>query len=133
MADVTELRGFARLEAAVGGVAALKLCAFFGGQTLYVPLALDEDHLLVNVIGSEAAGYLVAELGGQDVSIPACEMKALRRAGKLRHQMRRGNTPSAAGAYLGITSRHARRLAATLLRLEGYSPKLLPPESEETA
>lgn len=125
MADTTELRGFARFEGIVGGGSALKLCALFGGSTLYVPNELPDGHVLVWLLGRRDADYLCQALSGQDVHVPGCEMKSLRLANKLRHQMQRGVAPSAAAAELGVSQRHARRLAAKLLHLEGYDPRLI--------
>lgn len=125
MADSTELKSFARLEGAVGGVSALRLCAFFGGQTLYIPLAIGTSHVIANLIGMRDAQYLATELGGQDVFVPACELAALRRAGKLRQMLRRpGLSPTTCADELGVTGRQARRLAAKLLQLEGYPAAL---------
>lgn len=121
MADSTELKAFARLEGAVGGVSALKLCAFFSNQTLYVPQKIAATHAIAMLIGMRDAQYLAAELGGSDVFVPACELTSLRRAGKLRRMLRqRGMTPTGCADELGVTGRQARRLAATLLQLEGH-------------
>lgn len=126
MADVTELKAFARLEGAVGGVSALKLCAFFGPATLYIPNEIGADHVIFRLIGERDAGYLAEELGGQDVFIPAAMLPALRRAGKLRRLLRYpGSTPSRCADELGVTHRHARRLANKLLALEGQPAGLI--------
>lgn len=57
--------------------------------------------------------------------LPACELAALRRAGKLRQMLRRpGLSPTTCADELGVTGRQARRLAAKLLQLEGYPAAL---------
>lgn len=126
MSDSTELKAFARLEGAVGGVSALKLCAFFANHTLYVPREIPADHVISKLIGARDASYLAAELGGQDVFVPACELRPLRRAGKLRRMLRHpGTTPTGCAQELGVTARQARRLAEKIMALEGYPVTLI--------
>ncbi len=131
MADITELRSFERLAGAAGPVAAMRMCAFFGPENLFIPAKINEQHVIALLIGAQAADWLASELGGTTVWIPALEMKTLRRAGKLRYWLSRGISASAAAPELGVTSRQARRLAAKLLSLEGYSENLITPESEK--
>lgn len=128
MSDDHEFKSYARLEAAVGGISALKICAFFGGGALHIPTRIDESHALVKLVGARDAGYLAAELGGSDCWIPKLELKTLRRAGELRRLLRGGqaSNATACASLLGVSPRAARRAAAALLELEGYSPALLP-------
>lgn len=125
MADCTELRTFERLAAAAGPVAALKLCAYYGGSgMLYTPHVIAADHPISLLIGAEAASWLAAELGGETVSVPSLEMQALRRAGRMRFHRRRGSSTAEAAADLGVSERQARNLAKKMLRLEGYPEAL---------
>lgn len=133
MSDASELKAFARLEGAVGGVSALKLCAVLGPQTLYVPTEIGPDHFIARLIGQRDAIFLADECGGQDVWIPALEMRAYRRLGELRRLMRRGTALPACADRLGVTQRHTRRLVHKILMLEGLdADRLIPPERKDS-
>jgi hypothetical protein len=125
MADSTELRSFERLAAAAGPVPAIRLCAFFGPTMLHIPTTIAADHPISLLIGAQAADWLAQELGGEKVSVPALEMRALRRAGRMRFHRKLGSSTAAAAADIGVSDRQARNLAKTLLRLEGYPEKLV--------
>ncbi len=53
---------------------ALKLSSSYGGQNIYVPKNLKEDHFLVQCLGFDAANILVDLRGGEKVDIPNCKI-----------------------------------------------------------
>ena len=53
---------------------ALKLSAAYGGQNIYVPKKLKEDHFLIKCLGQDAANILVDLRGGEKVDIPNCKI-----------------------------------------------------------
>lgn len=72
-----------RIADQVGLPAALTLAHHFGGVRLYVPRTLPPDHLLVRLLGYEAAGKLAEIYGGSEhFDVPRgalAELLALRR------------------------------------------------------
>ena len=59
------------VAAVIGFSATLRLSAWFGdGGNLYVPREVDEDHLLVKLIGMSAAKALCSEWPGEHMSLP---------------------------------------------------------------
>ena len=66
--------GMEELVGVVGEAAALRLLAAHGGERIYVPRVLTEDHRLIRVMGETAALALVAHMatgmGGTDVDLP---------------------------------------------------------------
>lgn len=85
MAFSTEFAQIERIADVVGVRAALMLAGFFGkhGQRLYVPLETDQKHIISRLIGIDAFKKLVSAYGGENLSIPACDLKPLRRAGQI--------------------------------------------------
>jgi hypothetical protein len=119
MSDRTELKAFQLLCDAVGPAAALCLCAFFAGRNVYVPACIPGIHVIVNLIGREAADRLAAEYGGESISVPSCELRHLRRAGQIYALRRYGLSHSAMASALGITAMRVSQIRAQLRR-EGY-------------
>jgi hypothetical protein len=119
MADQNEIKTFERLALAIGPSAALLICAFWAYRSLYVPTTLPAEHILRRLIGNEAAEYLVAQFGGECLSIPGCELRPVRRAGQLHALSPYGVSDRAAALAIGITPRRVEQLRAELQR-EGY-------------
>lgn len=59
------------LGAAIGFTNTLLICGVFGGKTLYVPEVVSTDHRLEKLIGHQAFVALVAEWGGETLTVPA--------------------------------------------------------------
>lgn len=119
MAISTELKEFEELARHVGPSAALKLAAFFGGRTLYVPHKVPDHHILVRLLGREAANYLADGFGGTTISAPACELKALRRAGKVFLATRHNLPAHTIARLIGIGPRQLANIKQQL-GLEGF-------------
>jgi hypothetical protein len=85
MAFSTQFTQIERISEVVGVRAALMLAGFFGkqGQRIYIPVVADPKHIISKLIGREAFRDLVDAYGGQNLTIPECDLKALRRAGQI--------------------------------------------------
>jgi hypothetical protein len=123
MADQAELKTFQLLSEVIGPAAALCLCAFFASRNVYVPASIPDGHVIVNLIGREAADRLAAEYGGESLSVPACELRYLRRAGQIYALRRYGLPHSAVAAAIGVTPMRVSQIRAQLSR-EGYDSLL---------
>lgn len=100
-----------RLGDCVGTVAALKLCARWGGRTLYVPgEPMANDHPIVALIGPRLAADLQQEFGSETLSIPTAEFRNLRRYGLAEQMAKKGIPHSVIGLALGIGPDRVRQL-----------------------
>lgn len=103
---------FGRLTDAVGGEAALRLCAFAGtvsGRRLYVP-AGNAPHVLRKVMGLAGFTKLVATFGGQTIVIPGVQLESLRTAGRAHALLRQGLSRTAIAHALGVTVQRVHQL-----------------------
>lgn len=105
-----ELFAFGALADDIGAVPAMKLCAFYGGFTVYIPVKFSPDHFLCRLLGEEAFRLLIACHGGEVLNPPAAEMLPLRRAGMV-YRLSRYQVPMGvvAGA-LGLTRNRIHQL-----------------------
>lgn len=104
---------FGRLADAVGGEAALRLCAFAGtasGRRAYVPADGNAPHVLRKVMGAAGFAKLVTAFGGQTVVVPGIELGALRTAGRAHALLRQGLSRTAIAHALGVTVQRVHQL-----------------------
>jgi len=119
--DLRFQKHFEALAEATSPTAALNLCAFFEGATLYVPANIGDDHLIAKVVGRAAADALAYEFGGETIHIPNASSKHLRLAGKVWNLMEKGCQPKMIARVLGISDSRARQIKRALLA--ATSPK----------
>lgn len=89
-----------------GWEAALKLVDAFGGRSVRIPAAADDDHWLTMAVGKEAAAKLCARYTGSMVFIPKNDVEARRfRDRQIVEDRRSGMTVSAIAAKYKLTMR----------------------------
>lgn len=80
------------LGAIVGFSNTILICGVWGGKTLYVPNTATAGHRLAGLLGDSAFSRLVAEFGGETLTIPALadfgRWQRIRRTATLRVQGR---------------------------------------------
>ena len=92
------------LGAVVGFSNTVLICGIWGGKTLYVPEKAAADHRLATLLGDTAFRALVAEFGGETLTIPALadfgRWQRIRKAATLRLQ---GRSLHCIAAMTGVT------------------------------
>jgi hypothetical protein len=80
------------LGAVIGFSNTILVCGVWGGKTLYVPNAATAGHRLAGLLGESAFSRLVAEFGGETLTIPALadfgRWQRIRKTATLRMQGR---------------------------------------------
>lgn len=99
------------IAAAIGLKATLKLCAHFGGKTLYVPTRIETDHPIALLIGHEKAQKLAEAIGGEEVTLPVVDMGTERRAARVIRFLIHGLKPREIAALENISERTVTRIA----------------------
>ncbi|SDX89194.1 Mor transcription activator family protein [Nitrosomonas halophila] len=120
MHDIDEslLPGILReIAGLIGLPATLKLCDYYGGVRLYVPKHIPAEHILIDLVGREAACILSEHYGGQEhFDIPKAHL--LRTA--LRNSKIMAEYPALSRSQLarkyGLTERHIGEILATARR-----------------
>lgn len=108
------------LGAVIGFANTLLICGVFGGKQLYVPGVATADHRLETMLGRTAFTALVAEWGGETITIPSLadfgRYQRIRRGAELLCQ---GRSLHSVAAINGITYNQAKndRRTAELLGL----------------
>ena len=109
--------GMEELVGVVGEAAALRLVSAHGGERVYVPKALTEDHWLIKTMGETAALALVDHLGigagGTQVDLPRgpTGARAQERA-RLASAIAEGQSANEISRTLGINRRTVFRAKA---------------------
>lgn len=122
MAIQSELKTFDRLAAEIGGGPALLLCAFYGGMAhgAYVPTQPADGHVIENLIGREAFGWLVQAFGGETLCLPKLDgLRHIRAAGMVAALSRHGVPKHLQAAACDLTPRRIDQIRDQL-RLEGF-------------
>ncbi len=112
--DLRFQKQFEALAEATSPTAALNLCAFFEGRSLYIPASIGDEHLIAAVVGKEAAQALAYEFGGQTIAIPDATAKHLRLAGKVWYLLEKGCPSVAIARVLNISPRRAGQIKRAL-------------------
>ncbi|WP_294948258.1 helix-turn-helix domain-containing protein [Sulfurivirga sp.] len=99
------------IAAAIGLKATLKLCAHFGGKTLYVPTRIEANHPIALLIGPEKAARLAGAIGGEEVTLPVVDMGTERRAARVIRFLVHGLRPREIAALENISERTVTRIA----------------------
>lgn len=106
----------------IGFIATIRLCAVYGGRSLYVPSVAEPDHFLATLLGAEAFGALVKEFRSISFTVP--QVEEFERWSKVRQVsqfLSRGATPSEISRALTLTPRYVR-----ILRKDAEKIGLLP-------
>jgi hypothetical protein len=101
----------------VGQGPALKLAAGKGGQRVYIPQTLDENHWLAKLIGIEAACILARHYSGELIVIPQGPSGTLAQVQRIMRRRRsdglaRGMSANEVAAFSGYSVRHIYRSRA---------------------
>lgn len=112
------LKTFDDLANSVGAVPALILTSFFAGTCLYIPDSPTPNHLISQVIGSEAFGYLCRSHGSQSLNIPSLELLSIRRAGRLHQLLKIGASDGLCSQLLGVSKKQIVNLKNDLKKLD---------------
>ncbi len=99
------------IAAAIGLKATLKLCAHFGGKTLYVPTRIEANHPIALLIGHDRAQKLCQAIGGEEVTLPTVDISYERRAARVIRFILYGLKPREIAAMEGISERTVTRIA----------------------
>lgn len=105
---------FEKLAEATSPSAALRLCAFFGHASIYVPLHIPENHVLRFVIGDAAADALAFEFGAQTLDVPSAELTDVRRAGLIFSLARKGLSVHHIARVLGISMSRVKQVIRSM-------------------
>ena len=90
---------------------ALVLAARKAGRTFHIPESAQNDKFLHLIIGPEAAGSLIFQLGGMDIELPALKDLDLHRRNERVCQLAAsGVPPHDIGEVVGISTRQVRRI-----------------------
>lgn len=133
MAIASELKAFTHLASEIGGGPALLLCAFYGGMghSCYVPAQPVDGHVIQNLIGREAFGWLCQAFGGETINLPRLNgLRSVQSAGMVAALSRHGVSKSLIAAACDLTPRRIQQIHHEL-RLQGFGALLdAPIESE---
>lgn len=99
------------IAAAIGLKPTLKLCAHFGGKTLYVPTIIAFDHPIALLIGHDKAQKLADAIGGEEVALPTVDISYERRVARVIRFLIYGLKPRQIAAMEGISERTVTRIA----------------------
>lgn len=121
-----------RISQTVGVPAALMLAAFFGKprQRVYIPVTASPAHIIGKLIGPAEYEKLVKEFGGQSVSIPELDMRALRRAGQIYRLSALGVPIGDISQAVQIAPETVREIQKELHRMGYFNLAEVPTESE---
>lgn len=103
------------IVAAIGGKAADRLCAAFGGVGVYIPLhpdRLPDSHPIIKLLGTDLARHLAARLGGEKVTVPVLHSGHRRRETAILDAYRAGKSTREIALDLGITMRRVEQVIA---------------------
>jgi len=105
MTASTSFQQFQRVSDQVGGAAALRIHAFFGGLggSLYIPEQATEGHILEKLLGRSAFIRLVAAYRGQTLPVARLNLDPLRNAGKIWALHRQNVSKTTIAGLLGVT------------------------------
>lgn len=104
----------------IGYTATRKIAAWYGGQSLYVPLVAAADHPLVALIGMTAFNAMVSQWPGERFRIPdAQDDDRYRRDRVIAEMLTRGASCAAIGQLMGITTRRVETIRAEM-EAEGF-------------
>lgn len=95
----------------IGFIATIRLCAVYGGRSLYVPGIAEPDHFLATLLGAEAFAALVKEFRSITIAVPKVE--EFERWSKVRQVsqfLSKGATPKEISRALTLTPRYVRML-----------------------
>lgn len=82
-----------------------------GGKGLYIPVKINPDHHLYQLLGAEAAQFLVAEFGGLTVEIPrAPVLQRIERNQKILADREAGMSHSELAIKYQLTTRAIRNI-----------------------
>ena len=103
------------LARVIGNDAALRIVAFYGGISVYVPKKTDAEHPLMQIIGHDAFIALVKHHGGMELrDIPLMSaLKNKRRAIVAFYHSHPGVTTRAIARELRTTERYVRQVLNT--------------------
>lgn len=113
------------LGAVVGFSNTILICGIWGGKTLYVPEVFSAGHRLAELLGDTAFRQLVAEWGGETITIPAlADFGRYQRIRKGATLLAQGRSLHAVALITGVTYNQAKndRRTAELL---GILPTVL--------
>jgi len=117
MTASTSFQQFQRVSDQVGGAAALRLHAFFGGLggSVYVPEQATEGHILEKLLGRKAFIDLVAAYRGQTLHVARLNLEPLRNAGRIWALHRQNISRTNIAGLLSVTQA---RVGQVLKQLE---------------
>lgn len=96
---------------AIGYTATRKIAAWYGGQSLHVPLTYRADHPLRNLIGEQALLALIKAYAGERFRIPDTQADDRYRRDRLVAEMLvAGASPASIGQFFGMTTRRVETL-----------------------
>lgn len=115
---------FTQLESVadqIGAAGALRLFTFFGslGGGLYVPVIVEDDHILSKLLGRKAFSDLVAAFGGQTLHCTRLDLGPLRTAARVWALSKRNLSNQMIAGLLGITAARVSQISRQL-REEGF-------------
>lgn len=110
----------------VGLAAALALVEHAGGTRVYVPVAIDDDHIIMQWLGAQDAARLVAHFPGETLIVPRClgAMRAARDR-RIRAARRDGSRVSDLALQYRLTERQVYTILATDERPQALQTSLL--------
>lgn len=126
MAISSDLKGFDRLAAEIGGGPALLLVSFYGGMAhgCYVPAQPVDGHVIEKLIGREAFGWLCQAFGGETLCLPTLDgLRHIRAAGMVAALARHGVPKTLMAAACDLSTRRIEQIKDQL-RLEGFGDLL---------
>lgn len=118
---ISAFKQFERISDQIGGEAALRLHAFFGGlgRSVYVPTESTPGHILERLLGRESFVDLVRAFSGQTLSIPALDIAPLRNAGRVWALTRKNVSQTLVAGLLDISPARVCQIVKSL-ELEGF-------------
>jgi hypothetical protein len=108
------------LAAVVGWPGAKAMCAWWGGQRLYVPKQAPRDGPLVELLGEVLATRISDRFGGDYLELPMPDVAAARRT-EVRRMVAASYSTSEISRALGITQRRVKQIFAELAVVEDGS------------
>lgn len=98
---------------AIGIEAALVLCGYYGGRTVYIPAVIPSDHTLVGLVGMRAAVQLARAFGDETLLIPTVDLRSQRNAGLARALARYQVPAGIIGLCLGISKKRVEQILSS--------------------
>lgn len=126
MQSVSSFQQFDRLSGIVGGEAALRLTAFFGGagNAFYIPTKTTPGHFIEKLIGRRAFAVLVDKLPGETIHVSQLRLGALKNAGKVYSLSRKNISDTQISSLLAITPQRVNQIRR-MLEAEGFGDTLV--------